>query len=103
MIKEERRQAAERAKNERREKKRAAKAESEQLAKKRRKETPTVKLNMLTSLSGTNQNRAPTKPPNGMKCFNCGGDHFKKDCPSSAKRYYDGGDSSRPRKTQRQR
>lgn len=98
MIKAERRQAAERAKNELKAKKRAAKIESEQLAKKRRKDNPGVNLNKLTTLSGTNQSRPAAKPPAGMKCFNCGGDHFKKDCPNGAKRGFPGGNDGPPRK-----
>jgi hypothetical protein len=102
MIKTERRQATERAKNERKAKKRAAKAELEQLGKKRRKETPAINLNKLTSLSGTKQDR-PAVVPAGMKCFNCGGNHFKKDCPNPGKRGHEGDDDGRPRKTQKHR
>jgi hypothetical protein len=101
MIKAERRQAAERAKNELKAKKRAAKAEAGQMAKKRRKEQPAVNLNNLTSLSGTRQDRPAPQPPAGMECFNCGGNHFKKDCPNGGKRGYQGGNDGRPRKTQK--
>jgi hypothetical protein len=97
MIKAERRQAA---KNELRAKKRAAKAESEHMAKKRRKENPGINLNKLTSLSGTNQTRAG-KPPAGQTCFNCGGDHFRRDCPNGGKRNFSGGIDGPPRKTQK--
>lgn len=102
MIKAERKQVAERAKNERREKKRAGIADLEKLAKRRKKENPSINLNKLTSLSGTNQTR-PVQPPAGMECYNCGGNHFRRDCPNAGKRGPDGGDNSRPRKTQKQR
>lgn len=98
MIKAERRQAAERVKNELKVKKRAAKVESEQLAKKRRKENPGVNLNKLTTLSGTNQSRPSPKPPTGVGCFNCGGDHYRKECPHGSKRNFSGGNDGPPRK-----
>ncbi len=93
LIRASRQEAAERAKAERKAKKRAAKAESEQIAKKRRKND--IDLNWLTSLSGKGE-RQPVVPPN-MKCYNCGGNHFKRDC-TQKKRGHNGGDDGPPRK-----
>lgn len=101
MIKAERRQAAERAKNERKAKKQATKAESDKMAKKRRKDNPAVNLNTLTSLSGTNQDRGSK-----VECFKCGGPHMKKDCPGGGgggKRSHPGGDDGPRRKAQKNR
>lgn len=94
MIKQEREEAAARVKAERKAKKRAAQAELEEMAKKRRKNE--INLNGLSSLSGR-QERKPVVPKD-LVCYNCGGNHFKKDC-TAKKRGYHGGDDGPPRKT----
>ncbi|KAN0095397.1 hypothetical protein V8E51_016108 [Hyaloscypha variabilis] len=94
LIKASRREAAERAREERRFKKRAEKAEVEEIARKRRKND--VNLNGLTSLSGRQERPIPPD----VKCFNCGGNHFKKDC-KERKRGYHGGDDGPPRKARK--
>ncbi|CZT06888.1 hypothetical protein WAI453_012851 [Rhynchosporium graminicola] len=94
LIKASRQEAADRARTDRKAKKRALKAEADELAKKRRKDV--VNLNGLTSLSGSKQ--APT--PAAITCYNCGGNHFKKDCLAGTnKRSYKGEDDGPPRKS----
>jgi hypothetical protein len=94
LIKASRREAAERARDERKFKKRAEKAEAEDIARKRRKND--INLNGLTSLSGRQERPIPPD----VKCFNCGGNHFKKDCKEK-KRSYHGGDDGPPRKARK--
>lgn len=111
LIRASRQEAVAQAKEERKKQKRAEQAESEKLAKKRKKENPSVNLNGLTSLSG----RAPSVAchncggPHYMKdctqpkkfkgaCHKCGGPHHIKDCPQTSKRSYQGGDDGPPRK-----
>jgi hypothetical protein len=94
LIRDSRREAAERARAERKSKKRAEKAEAEEIARKRRKND--INLNGLTSLSGRQERPIPTD----IKCFNCGGNHFKKDCKEK-KRGYQGGDDGPPRKARK--
>lgn len=98
LIKDSRREAAERAREERKFKRRAEKAEAEEIARKRRKND--INLNGLTSLSGRQEKIIPRAIPADVKCFNCGGNHFKKDC-TEKKRNYHGGDDGPPRKARR--
>jgi hypothetical protein len=94
LIKDSRREAADRARAEWESKKRAEKAEAEEIARKRRKND--INLNGLTSLSGRQERPIPPD----VKCFNCGGNHFKKDCREK-KRSYHGGDDGPPRKARK--
>lgn len=97
LIKASRQEAAERARAERKAKRRAEKAEAEEIAKKRRKND--INLNGLTSLSGR-QERPDRPVPADVKCFNCGGNHYKKDCKERKRPYY-GGDDGPPRKARK--
>jgi hypothetical protein len=95
LIRESRDQAAKCAKEDRKAKKRAEKAKQNQMAKQRYKKD--INLNNLTSLSGPKiEARSP------LKCFKCGGPHFKAEC-SEQKRGYPGGDEGPPRKSLRSR
>ncbi|KAF4614292.1 hypothetical protein G7Y89_g15447 [Cudoniella acicularis] len=126
LIKASRKEAAERAKAERKAKKRAEKAKALDLAKQRKKKD--VNLNGLTSLSG--KAGTPTKGPcykcggphmksqcpkndegqeiprrpqsQDIKCYNCGGPHLKSQCPD-VKRGHSGGDEGPSRKLPRTR
>jgi hypothetical protein len=89
LIRAARREAATRAKAERKAKRLAEKRVSEELAKKRKKGE--INLNKLTALSGSGS------------CFTCGGRHLSRDCPQKSKRGYHGGDDGPPRKAIRTR
>ncbi len=97
LIKDSRQEAAERARIERKAKRRAGNAEAEEKARQRRKND--INLNGLTSLSGRQER--PNRPvPADVKCFNCGGNHYKKDCKERKRPYY-GGDDGPPRKARK--
>lgn len=79
LIAQTRKEAAEKARQERSAKRKAAKAESLRLAEERRKKQ--VKLNGLTSISGG----GGTPPGKSFTCHRCGQKgHIQRDCPQSA-------------------
>jgi len=102
LIASARKEAGDRARAERKAMKRKAQEELGDAAKKRRKSqinlNDEVSLNQLTSLSGKPD--PPRKVPPGTTCFNCGGPHFKRDCPNQ-KRGHKGGDDGRSRKARK--
>lgn len=102
LIKAGRREAGDRVRAERKAEKRKAKEELEDASKKRRKNQVNLNdndnLKNLTSLSGKPE--PARRVPPGTECYNCGGPHFKSDCPNP-KRIYKGGDDGRPRKARK--
>lgn len=82
MIREQQKEAGNRARAERKQQRKSDAAESARLAEARRKKT--VDLNRVTSISGSGK---PSASASGMECFSCGKKgHKKSECPQQRRK-----------------
>lgn len=106
MIKEQRKEAekeaVEKLKAERKAKKRAAKEEAKRLAEERKKKV--VKLNQLSSISGTGGSDFRQSSGSAGPCYKCGGrGHIAMYCPDQKHDRSDDDSDERPKKSKKKK